>query len=211
MALYLHCLVRSKLLLSYKPKEECICCGNYDLPELMNLIQLFSLICLFNILGSRGPYDPSGKLKLLKLICLAFSVKTVLSLSYCSFSYRLKLNSKANKILNGVCSVWLVGWFLTKHRNLKMTNQYHLIKNLKRKHINEPMESGSFSDSYNQNSSSFTPQTHRHTHDFFLMCSVRSFTYIYRRDCVGNFKRDKLQLGAKFSQAMEDFPCVING
>lgn len=57
------------------------------------------------------------------------------------------------------------------------------------------------------------PQTHRHIHDFFffLMCNMRSFTCIYRRDCVGNFKRVKLQLGVKFSQAMEDFPCVING
>lgn len=139
----------SKLLLSDKHKEEYICCGSCDLPELMNLTQPFSLICLFNILGSRGPYDPSGKLKLLKLIYLAFSVKTALSSSYCSFSYRPKLNSKAEKIFNGVCSVWLVGWFLTKHRNLKMTYQYHLIKILKGKHGNEPMEPGSFSDSYN--------------------------------------------------------------
>lgn len=155
--LYLHCLVCSKLLLSYKPKEECICCGNCDLPELMNLTQPFNLTCLFNILGSRGPYDPSGKLKLLKLIYLVFSVKTVLSSSYCSFSYRPKLNSKANKILNGVCSGWLVGWFLTKHRNLKMTNQYLLIKILKSKHRNEPVEPETFSDSYKWNSNSFTP------------------------------------------------------
>lgn len=87
-ALYLHCLVYSKLLLSNKPEAECVCCGNCDMPELMNLTQLFSLICLFNRLGSRGPYDPSGKLKLLKLIYLAFSVKRVWSSSYCSFSYR---------------------------------------------------------------------------------------------------------------------------
>lgn len=71
---------------------------------------------------------------------------------------------QAKMIINGVCSVWLVGWFLTKHRNLKIMNQCLLIKKFKRKYINEAMESGSFSDSYKQNSSSFTPQTHRHIH-----------------------------------------------